>query len=115
MKPAEVAAVFLLVLVAAILLMVAAQRNNEAVQPSEPPSAEKSVTAWYYTRPGDCLEKVAGTFYGHGRYTDFLREVNQEKGVIEDSSLPSGTWLYVPRAIQNFELLGHPVGAAYEP
>ncbi len=114
MKPIEAVAVCLLVIAAAILLWQTNEANDR-VSPSQLPSSEESETAWYYVRPTDTLEVLAITFYGHARYTNALMRANQEKGVIENSSLPSGIWLYIPGAVQHLELLGHPVGEDYEP
>ncbi len=106
------AVVVILIAVTALLIMTKA--NNDAETPHEPPNSSISETGCYYTIRGDTLQGIAKTFYGNGRFKSVLLEENRRLGVLEDSSLASGIWLFVPDSIRNWGKLGNPEGPEYE-
>ncbi|MEX0621904.1 MAG: hypothetical protein WD187_02840 [Candidatus Woykebacteria bacterium] len=91
-----------------VVLVVLIRDANERVSPNGPPAAEQSMDGWYYPRHGDTLEGIAILFYGQARYKSFLLNVNQERGILENSGLPPEVSIFIPGAIQNWEFLSSP-------
>ncbi|HEX7456099.1 MAG TPA: hypothetical protein VF303_01360 [Candidatus Nanoarchaeia archaeon] len=109
-----VVVIVVVVILTAAALLITARTNSDAETPHEPPGSNVSSTGCSYTVPGDTLQDIAITFYGDGRYKSLLLEKNHELGILENSYLASGIWLFVPGAIKHWEKFGRPEGSEYE-